>query len=218
MTSSQQADTSTFIDVNNNKERTCAWLDIRNTNAQNNRRNKNCPVSAVKEACPRSCKGFQGLLTTKDIGLGELEDKVDEELIASVDEEAEVEQVVVLEVPEDTEIVPLTIKTEENQVQIDMEESQEHKDVKSSPILPQDTVYTMPQDTYFESCSDIQGYFLNRNGVMRQCSWLIYKDDPDDDSRRQVNCGGVVRFRDPSDLGRMCRKTCGCNDYHYDGR
>mmetsp|Transcript_21874 Transcript_21874/g.45536 ORF Transcript_21874/g.45536 Transcript_21874/m.45536 type:complete len:651 (+) Transcript_21874:218-2170(+) len=65
----------------------------------------------------------------------------------------------------------------------------------------------VPQDM----CYDGNGYYLNENNHPRKCEWLVDKNDPFDDSRLIKNCGYSNGHR-LTDLGRMCKHTCGtCN-------
>ena len=62
-----------------------------------------------------------------------------------------------------------------------------------------------------EGCSDQEGYYLNNFGFVEQCAWLINSRDPTDETRRMYNCGypGNHEYSKGTDLGRMCKKTCG---------
>ena len=66
-------------------------------------------------------------------------------------------------------------------------------------------------DTQEEDCSDQEGYYLNNFGFVEQCAWLINSRDPTDETRRMYNCGypGNHEYSEGTDLGRMCKKTCG---------
>ncbi len=65
----------------------------------------------------------------------------------------------------------------------------------------------VPQDM----CYDGNGFYLNENDHPRKCEWLVDKGDPSDDSRLIKNCGYSNDHR-LTDLGRMCKHTCGtCN-------
>ena len=63
------------------------------------------------------------------------------------------------------------------------------------------------------TCIDNNGYYLNHNGLPRQCSWLINSHDPTDETRRIHNCGyidsGSNQYSVSTELGKMCKKTCG---------
>merc|ERR1711966_236909 len=66
---------------------------------------------------------------------------------------------------------------------------------------------TLPQDM----CYDGDGYYLNNHGEIKQCSWLINsRHDVTDETRRIQNCGyPQSAYPEATDLGKMCRDTCG---------
>ena len=64
------------------------------------------------------------------------------------------------------------------------------------------------------TCIDNNGYYLNHNGLPRQCSWLINSHDPTDETRRIHNCGYNIgsstnQYSVSTELGKMCKETCG---------
>eukprot|EP00970_Alexandrium_tamarense_P009684 scaffold1942_cov197-Alexandrium_tamarense.AAC.16 len=68
----------------------------------------------------------------------------------------------------------------------------------------------VPQD----ECYDGSGYYLNEHDHPRQCSWLNGSSDPADAiTRRERNCGTSVEYPDATDLGKMCKNTCGTCRY-----
>ena len=61
-----------------------------------------------------------------------------------------------------------------------------------------------------DDCFDTDGYFLDSNSTVRQCDWLNTNLDPLDETRKIYNCGYL---KEPTDLGRMCKLSCGMCDW-----
>ena len=105
------------------------------------------------------------------------------------------------------------------EVPVEMEEAlsgDSEMTLLSAPLLLQTNTWSttsMQHDpsTQDMMCVDHEGYYLNHNGQPRQCSWLFNTSDPTDENRRIHNCGYADsnQYSAGTDLGKMCKKTCG---------
>ena len=206
----------TFINTRG-RERPCSWLDIRNENLQLIRRDANCVLFDVQEICPSSCIDYyQGDVATGIVDV--TNQAIDDQPIYSMTEEG------VINVPisngqvvdssmilgfqdsslldENTDESSIhTLYTIDRQAIFEMMNSY-HENQETSPQLQLRTS-TIEATT----CSDKAGYYLNHLGQVEQCSWLINTVDPLDETRRTYNCG--FPNIPSTDLGKMCKSTCG---------
>ena len=80
------------------------------------------------------------------------------------------------------------------------------KDKQKKNVPPLQRIHApVPQDL----CFDGDGYYLNELDHPYKCEWLVDKNDPLDDSRKIKNCGITNGYPNPTDLGIMCKATCG---------
>ncbi|KAL7459625.1 hypothetical protein ACHAWC_011376 [Mediolabrus comicus] len=150
---------NTFIDVTKGLERSCSWLDIRNYEQKQIRRDANCVDKFIQTVCPISCSDY---ISMKE------EDRSHSSGI-----------------PQDIEtLIP--------------QQAQELKLNRAHITLPRD------------DCFDTPGYFLDSNSTLRQCDWLSDHPDPLDETRKISNCGYL---EEATDLGRMCKASCGTCDW-----
>ena len=61
---------------------------------------------------------------------------------------------------------------------------------------------------YSVDCSDYDGYYLNEHGFAKPCAWMSGLD-PTGELRRIKNCGFPDGEWETTDLGMMCKSTCG---------
>ena len=87
----------------------------------------------------------------------------------------------------------------------------ETQDIGTIIGMPQDIEFMRaPASTTQDDCYDAVGFFLDSNSTVRECDWLSSNPDPLDETRKISNCGYLNQ---PSDLGRMCKLSCGMCDW-----
>mmetsp|Transcript_14261 Transcript_14261/g.25962 ORF Transcript_14261/g.25962 Transcript_14261/m.25962 type:complete len:444 (+) Transcript_14261:169-1500(+) len=181
----------TFTDTRG-RERQCWWLDIRNYNQRQVRRDVNCIKGGVQATCPSSCVDYtvSGTMVMNSQVLGQVEggSLMVEELVYGGNDE-----------DDDTADVAVTAPAPQQQLRTSGNNSPSIIEMHHHDPLPQDM------------CYDGNGYYLNNHGQPQQCSWLINNsDDPTDETRRIQNCGyRNSEYPEGTDLGRMCKNTCG---------
>lgn len=200
-----------FIDTRG-KERLCSFLDIRNRKQRSRRRNANCVNEVVRSTCPNSCSiYFTDNMTaifnvSQEVagsysGGGYETAQQDSAMIDAEESLSELGDAM-------TSLSALRVDTGKNDndtLSIEAVEGVEENAVEEDVITP--------------SCLDNPGYYLNHRGRAVQCSWLIDGRDPTHESRRINNCGygGDANGKnellpEASDLGKMCKNTCGTCD------
>ncbi|KAL7496398.1 hypothetical protein ACHAWT_004652 [Skeletonema menzelii] len=146
----------TFIDASNGLLRSCSWLDIRDLEQRQKRRDANCHDELTQASCPTSCSAYSFV---NQVQSGENPQDIIESIINK---------------PQDIKLMYAHVP------------------------LPRD------------DCFDSDGFFLDSNSTVRQCDWLNTNPDPLDETRKIYNCGYMD---EPTDLGRMCKLSCGMCDW-----
>lgn len=216
LTASPAGEVPAFTDTRG-QEHQCSWLDIRNRNQRRIRRDDNCIDVTVRVACPSSCVDYVTSVAMTATLSGQRSSHGGEgELVGGVSMAG---------------IVYSSNAPENNNNDNESTDNENDDDTASDvdPIAqaPSQLLQTrvghnepvmvlryqhynhdpLPQDM----CYDRNGYYLNNHGQIKQCSWLINsRHDSNDETRRIQNCGyPQSEYPEGTDLGRMCKNTCG---------
>ncbi len=201
-----------FIDKHG-QVRQCSFLNIRNHNRRSKRRNDNCVMETIRLTCPTYCSDFFTDTNTAVAGSTRIGG-------GKATEPAQQQGTAMTEATQDLVMTALSARNNDDN---SSSEAKEEKGEDQDEGQPEQVLVEVDKDTITTaSCLDNAGYYLNHHGRAVQCSWLIDGRDPTNESRRINNCGYGDAGSDSdgsknqlpavTDLGKMCKKTCGTCD------